>query len=113
MRGMERLAFPVSIVEFQRRFADDGACLDYLAASRWPQGFACPACGGRRAWVLARRHLWECAACGRQTSVTAGTVLDHTHTPADVVVLGGLPGGHAHPGDLRGATAAPAGHPPL
>ena len=78
---MERLGFPVSIVEFQARFADDAACLDYLAASRWPQGFACPVCGSRRAWVLARRHLWECAACGRQTSVTAGTVLDHTHTP--------------------------------
>jgi acetyl-CoA acetyltransferase len=30
---------------------------------------------------VARRHLWECAACGRQTSVTAGTVMDHTHTP--------------------------------
>ena len=78
---MGRVGFPVSIVEFQARFADDAACLDYLAASRWPQGFACPVCGSRRAWVLARRHLWECAACGRQTSVTAGTVLDHTHTP--------------------------------
>ena len=81
MRGMERLGFPVSIVDFQARFAGDAACLDYLAASRWPQGFTCPACGGSKAWVLARRHLWECAACGRQTSVTAGTVLDHTHTP--------------------------------
>ena len=78
---MERLAFPVSIVEFQHRFAGEQACLDYLAASRWPQGFTCPACGGSKAWVLARRHLWECAACGRQTSVTAGTIMDHTHTP--------------------------------
>jgi transposase-like protein len=78
---MGRLDFPVTIVEFQRRFADEAACLDYLAASRWPAGFACPACGGGKAWVLARRHLWECAGCGRQTSVTAGTVMDHTHTP--------------------------------
>jgi hypothetical protein len=73
--------FPRSIVEFQQRFADEADCLDYLAWSRWPDGFRCPACGGRRAWVLARRHLWECTACGRQTSVTAGTVMDHTHTP--------------------------------
>jgi len=78
---MERLDFPMSILEFQRRFADDAACLDYLAMSRWPEGFCCPGCGGRRAWVLARRHLWECAACGRQTSVTAGTIMDHTHLP--------------------------------
>jgi ISXO2 transposase-like protein/transposase-like zinc ribbon protein len=78
---MSRPEFPASIVEFQRRFADERACLEYLAASRWPEGFCCPVCGGGRAWVLARRHLWECAACGRQTSVTAGTVLHNTRTP--------------------------------
>ncbi len=78
---MSRPEFPASIVEFQRRFADERACLEYLAVSRWPEGFCCPVCGGGRAWVLARRHLWECAACGRQTSVTAGTVLHNTRTP--------------------------------
>jgi transposase-like protein len=71
----------MSILEFRLRFADDAACLDYLAMSRWPDGFRCLGCGGRRAWVLARRHLRECAACGRQTSVTAGTITDHTHFP--------------------------------
>jgi hypothetical protein len=78
---MPRLDFPVSIVEFQRRFCDERACQDYLAASRWPGGFHCPGCGGGRAWVLERRHLWECGLCGRQTSVTAGTVLHGTRTP--------------------------------
>jgi transposase-like protein len=78
---MPRPDFPASIVEFQRRFGDDLACLEYLAASRWPEGFRCPVCGCGQAWVLARRHLWECAACGRQTSVTAGTVLHNTRTP--------------------------------
>jgi len=73
--------FPASIIEFQRRFADEAVCLEYLAASRWPDGYRCPACGGDRAWVLARRHLWQCAACGHQASVTAGTVLHGTRTP--------------------------------
>lgn len=68
-------------MEFQQRFASEAACLDYLAASRWPEGFACPACGGQRAWVLERRHLWECADCHQQTSVTAGTVMHGTRTP--------------------------------
>ncbi len=67
-------------MEFQERFATEAACLDYLAASRWPEGFACPACGGRRSWVLERRHLWECAECRVQTSVTAGTVMHGTRT---------------------------------
>jgi hypothetical protein len=68
-------------MDFRERFATEGACLAYLAASRWPEGFVCPACGGRRAWVLERRHLWECAACHVQTSVTAGTVMHGTRTP--------------------------------
>jgi len=67
-------------MEFQERFATEAACLEYLAASRWPEGFACPACGARSAWVLERRHLWECAACHVQTSVTAGTVMHGTRT---------------------------------
>ncbi len=68
-------------MEFQERFATDEACLEYLAASRWPEGFVCPCCGSRQAWVLDRRHLWECASCHAQTSVTAGTATHRTRTP--------------------------------
>ncbi len=78
---MGRPDFPRSIVDFQQRFPDDAACLDYLAASRWPEGFRCPVCRNARAWVLERRHLWECAGCHHQASVTAGTVMHGTHTP--------------------------------
>lgn len=78
---MGRPDFPRTIMEFQDRFATETACLDYLAASRWPEGFICPGCGGRRAWVLERRHLWECGDCSLQTSVTAGTVMHRTRTP--------------------------------
>jgi transposase-like protein len=68
-------------MEFQARFATDAACLEYLATSRWREGFRCPGCGSSRAWVLERRHLWECADCRLQTSVTAGTVMHGTRTP--------------------------------
>ena len=68
-------------MEFQDRFATEQACLEYLAACRWPDEFRCPGCGGENAWVLARRHLWECAGCGQQTSVTAGTIMHRTRTP--------------------------------
>jgi transposase-like protein len=73
--------FPGTIMEFQERFSTETACLEYLAASRWPEGFVCPGCGGRRAWVLQRRHLWECGRCHAQTSVTAGTVMRGTRMP--------------------------------
>lgn len=68
--------FPRSLPEFQRRFADEPACVEYLAAARWPEGFECPACGGAKAWRLSTKPFnWECAGCGKQTSVTAGTVM--------------------------------------
>jgi transposase-like protein len=74
--------FPRTIIEFQHRFPDDQACTEYLFASRWPNGYRCPRCGHGQAWPVARRRaVWECAACHRQTSVTAGTVLHKTHTP--------------------------------
>lgn len=68
-------------MEFQERFATEEACREYLFASRWPDGFVCPRCGGRRAGQQTRRHLWVCAGCGLQTSVTAGTVMHGTRTP--------------------------------
>jgi len=68
--------FPRSLIEFQRRFPDERACAAYLAAARWPDGFRCPACGRDKGWeLITKPFTWECAGCGRQTSVTAGTVM--------------------------------------
>jgi transposase-like protein len=55
-------------------------CQRYLADSRWPEGYACPRCEHRRAYLIASRHLYECAACGYQVSLTAGTVMHKTRT---------------------------------
>jgi predicted RNA-binding Zn-ribbon protein involved in translation (DUF1610 family) len=74
--------FPRSLVEFQRRFPTDEACGEYLALVRWPSGFVCRDCGHARGWRLERRLVtYECAACGKQTSVTAGTVMHRSHLP--------------------------------
>jgi ISXO2-like transposase domain/Transposase zinc-ribbon domain len=71
---------PRSLPEFEARFPDDAACARWLAAKRWPDGFRCPACGHDRAWELGRERLTlQCAACARQVSVTAGTVLHGSH----------------------------------
>jgi transposase-like protein len=77
-----RPGFPLTIMEFQERFATEEACRDYLVECRWPEGFRCPACDGREAGGLHRRRLvWQCKRCGHQSSVTAGTVMHKTHTP--------------------------------
>ena len=68
--------FPRSLIEFHRRFPDEEACAAWLATARWPDGFRCPGCRHDKGWELAGKPFtWECAGCGRQTSVTAGTVM--------------------------------------
>jgi len=79
-----RPPFPKTLREFQSKFASDEACQAYLAACRWPDGFVCPRCGNRRAYELVKLRRWQCAGCRRQTSVTAGTILNNTKTPLTV-----------------------------
>jgi hypothetical protein len=44
------------------------------------QHVASGACGGARSRALqAKAFTWECAACRRQTSVAAGTVMHGSH----------------------------------
>ena len=75
----------MSRAEFAGMFPDDAACARYLFERRWPGGFVCPACGGVKNWELSgKKHTWECAACGRQTSVTAGTVMHRSKLPLTV-----------------------------
>lgn len=72
--------YPRTLLELERRFADDAPCREYLSALRWPEGFVCPRCGGRSAWPM-HLGLWLCGGCRHQTSVTAGTILQDTHLP--------------------------------
>ena len=81
---MGRPDFPKSLKEFQARFREDDACRTYLAACRWPEGFRCARCGQGAAFELPQRRLWQCKACGRQTSLTAGSVLHRTRLPLTV-----------------------------
>lgn len=70
--------------EFQRQFASEEACQDYLAVCRWPEGFGCFRCGHTRAYRIVKQRRWQCAACRYQVSLTAGTVLHNTKTPLTV-----------------------------
>ena len=79
-------AFPETLLDFQRLFSDEKACAAYLEDLRWPDGFACPACGekGEPYRIRTRSTLLECRSCRHQASLTAGTVMHGTHTPLQV-----------------------------
>lgn len=80
--GFILMAKARSLSEFQKEFPDEARCAVFLFERRWPEGFVCPVCGAR--WVAAlksRPRLYECLACGRQTSITAVTVMHRTKLP--------------------------------
>jgi|SRR5271169_1682205 len=71
--------YPRNLTELEANFSTEENCRAYLARQRWPEGFRCPRCGGAKGWPV--RMLLECAGCGCQTSVTAGTIFQDTRTP--------------------------------
>ena len=71
----------IGLLEFQKRFSEEEACLDHLFRLRWPEGFICPRCGGDRFSFISTRRLYQCGSCRYQASVTAGTVFHKTRTP--------------------------------
>ena len=79
---MDVSEFPSSESEFRGRFADEDHCREYLARLKWPEGFRCAHCAGDRAYFLpSKRVVYECADCGRQVSVIAGTILEQSKKP--------------------------------
>jgi hypothetical protein len=69
------------LVDFQRMFASEGACLQAISDARWPKGFICPNCEHDYGYRLSTRRAIQCALCRRQTSITAGTVFHKTKVP--------------------------------
>src|SRR5208283_2824630 len=72
--------FPQDLLEFEARFSTEAACREYLFRLRWPDGFCCPRCGGRKTWPLSG-ILLQCSGCNYQSSVTAGTIFQDSRLP--------------------------------
>ena len=66
---------------FEALYGSEEPCRAVVIASRWPHGFECPGCGGRAYCELKTHGLFQCNACHRQTSPTAGTIFASTHLP--------------------------------
>ena len=72
--------YPKTLLEFEKRFANEEACQQYLFDLRWPDGFRCFRCGHYEAWSTSR-GLYRCRHCDFQTSVIAGTIFQDTVKP--------------------------------
>lgn len=73
----------LSLADFMDAYGTEAQCEAAFIKARWPQGFECPCCGNRSAYEFKRRELryWQCGACRHQTSLRAGTIMEHGHLP--------------------------------
>jgi len=65
--------YPKTILELEKKFSTESACVQYLSAIKWAEGFKCPKCGKNKYWQMVN-DLFMCASCHHQTSVKAGTI---------------------------------------
>ena len=87
-RNQVQIQRGLSTVEFQRLYGTEEQCRAALVRMRWPDGFACPKCGGRAHAFCEPRHLFQCRACRTQTSARAGTIFHKSRTPLAKWFLG-------------------------
>lgn len=73
----------MSLPEFFQSFGTEAACAEAVRRARWPGGFLCPRCnaGAHCVVVSGSRRLYQCHACHRQTSLTAGSLFGSTKLP--------------------------------
>src|SRR5271166_2390847 len=76
-----------SMMEFMKRFPDDGACLNWLWRTRCSEDGEhayCRKCKQERAFkrykTTQRRQSWTCTACGLHVAPTAGTIFEGSAT---------------------------------
>lgn len=73
----------MSIPEFMSSFGTEEQCAEAVRVARWSQGFRCPRCDSPDHYVVGHgaRKLFQCKGCRHQTSLTAGSLMEHTKLP--------------------------------
>ncbi len=74
----------VNLLEWQKQFGSEEACIEAIIKYRWPNGFICPKCGNAEAYYITTRKVYEYAQCKHQASITAGTIFHSTKLPLDL-----------------------------
>jgi len=81
-------ATPKTLVEAIRYFSDPDNCHTFLLPLLWPNGIACPVCGGKSHSFLSTRRLWKCKGCKKQFSIKVGTIMEDSPLGLDKWLTG-------------------------
>jgi transposase-like protein len=71
----------MSFIDFQKEFANEEVCLEFLEKQRWQNGRYCPHCGSYETYKFKNGKLFKCADCQKQFTVKVGTIFSDSHVP--------------------------------
>jgi transposase-like protein len=83
-RNMVQFQKGLSEPDFERQYGSEEQCRAVVVALRWPDGFVCPGCAGRKHSLVKSRLLFQCSTCRKQTSLIAGTSFASTKRPLTI-----------------------------
>lgn len=67
--------------DFDNRFPNDDACLEWLKNRRWPDGVYCEKCKRiTKHYRVTNRSAYACEFCGTHVFPMQGTILEHSST---------------------------------
>lgn len=70
-----------SLMEFEREFPDDSACLEWLLHHRYPDGVYCPTCERVTKHHRERKRTsYSCQFCGHRVHPMVGTIFENSAT---------------------------------
>jgi len=78
------MRIPKNQIEFERMFATEEQCLDYLKELRFAKGYSCRKCQHNEYW-LNNRGIMVCKNCKNELSITSGTIFHRSKLPLVVI----------------------------
>ena len=82
----------MSLPEFLQSFGTEAGCAEAVRRARWLGGFVCQRCDSDAHCIVVSgsRRLYQCHACHRQTSLTAGSLFGSTKLPLTLPLFSGV-----------------------
>lgn len=73
----------LSLSQFMKDYGTEAQCEAAMICARWPRGFVCQKCAHDAAYEFKRsdRRYWQCKGCGYQSTLRAGTIMEHSQLP--------------------------------
>jgi transposase-like protein len=87
---LETVGMATSNLKAFTAFRNEDEAIKLLESLRWPNGAACPHCGGADPYRLTpkattktrtQKGLWKCSQCRRKFTVKVGTIFEQSHIP--------------------------------